>query len=132
MHSRWLMLISIAVAAPVAAQDSGAEIALQGCKNAVIDHVVRAGGRSVSVVRFPPGALIWVAKQTGSRVRGAGQYRDAAHAWRDFTYSCTYDHTDATAQVKVQRAEDGGAPAQASQETPPAPRMPDARVPRRR
>jgi hypothetical protein len=123
-----MLMPAIMVAAPVAAQDSDAEIVLHGCKNAVIEHIVRAGGRSVSVVRFPPGALVWVARQTGSRVQGAGQYRDAARAWRDFTYQCTYDHTDATARVKVQRAEHASAPAQASLETPPAP-PPAARVP---
>lgn len=132
MQSRWLLLMQIAVAAPVAAQDPDAEIALHGCKKAVIEHVVRAG-RSVSVVRFPPGALVWVAKQTGSRVEGAGQYRDAAHTWRDFTYTCTYDHAAATTRVKVQRADDGSArAAQASHDPAPSRSRPASREPHRR
>ena len=133
MQKRWLMLMpAIAVATPAAAQHVDAEMAVLGCKNAAIDEVVRSGGRSVSVVRFPPGALVWLTKQQESRVQGPGQYRLGEDDWRDFTYACAYDHATATARIRVQPAEArDAAAAQAGQAPLPMP-QPASRQPRRR
>lgn len=135
MQSRWLIVMpALAVAARATAQDPHAEAALLGCKNAAIAEVVRSAGRSVTVVRFPPGALVWVARQKASRVEGPGQYRIGADDWRDFSYACAYEHATATTRIKVQRAEagDDGA-SQAGQSPRSTPRLePAARAPRRR
>lgn len=132
MYSRWLMFMpAIVAAAPLAAQDPNAEIALIGCKHAVIEEVVQTGGRAVSTVRFPPGAVVWVARQTGSRVEGTGQYRTGERDWHDFTYHCTYDHLHATARVKVQRsAKEAAGASQASRGVSPTPPTPTRDPPR--
>ena len=135
MQNRWLMLMpAIAVATPAAAQNLDAEMAALGCKNAAIEEVVRSGGRTVSVVRFPPGALVWVTKEKESRVQGPGQYRLGPDDWRDFIYACAYDHATARTRIRVQRAEVRAATASQAGRLPMPMPLPEPapRAPRRR
>jgi hypothetical protein len=88
--------------APAAAAQNGAEIAVMGCRNAVVKKL-RAMQSDADSVRLSPGASVTPKDTRAALVSGTGQYFDkATREWRAFTYDCTYMSRSGNAQASVQ------------------------------